>query len=148
MVPTTCTPQPIRIQARLPRSMPKTAIIMQPSHDANRKTEVIMEVVVVSGYCQLSVGGLLRRRRTVSYSHRTLEFIREEDTAQHSRIPSEGHEAQTASDEGFPVQSFSCGGSHFCVRYNKTPVWFWCSGLWHPEVGGRRKLLNYATVGY
>lgn len=38
------------IQLFLPICIPNTEMMMQPSHDANRNTEVTMDIMVVLGY--------------------------------------------------------------------------------------------------
>jgi len=49
MVPTAEIKFPMRIFSRLPSIMPNEAIIMHPSHEANRKTEAIIETVLTFG---------------------------------------------------------------------------------------------------
>jgi hypothetical protein len=50
MVPMTDNTFPIRIFCLLPSVIPKAVMIIQLSHEANRKTDAIKEIVFVFGY--------------------------------------------------------------------------------------------------
>ena len=49
MDPTAETKFPMRMFSRRPRIMPNEAMIIHPNHEANRKTDAIMETVLTFG---------------------------------------------------------------------------------------------------
>lgn len=49
MVPMTDITFPMMIFCLLPSLMPNVAMIIQPSHEANKKTDAINEIVIVFG---------------------------------------------------------------------------------------------------